>query len=1094
MHILIVDDEMSIRETFQVFLEDEGYEVSTAADFFEAESFLTLDLVSMIEQIGGVDVVVADIVLPRVNGLELLRRVRQINEDIPVVMITGEPDLSTAAEAVRLGAYDYISKPVTQEMLVRVVRRAVERKRLLDEKRRLEQENWAYQAELEQKVIERTAELAQRNQALSTLIDIGRDMSSTLDLEQVLQRISQRTAQVCGARRCVTLLLLQKGGPPRFVGQFDHSSQEMGVSPSVVEGGYQELIPRTPEFQQVMDRRIPLNLQVDQASPALRSRLEELGVASLLVVPLVSQGRVIGFMLLDHVEAGHVFASEQVDLAVGIAGQAAVAIENARLHGAAGRRLREMTALHETSLDIMAQLEMPLLLEAVIARAADLLDVTGGMVYLYDNDQEKLVVVVCYNLENDYTGLLLDPGEGVAGRVFLTGEPLAIGDYSNWPGRSSQYAHVVTRSVLSVPLRWQEEIIGVLNIVDNVHVDTFSDQDVQLLVHFADQAAIAITNARLFQEERRHASLLAVVSQVARQVVSILDLEQILHETAQAIKQKFRYSNVLLCLLDTSCDELVIRAMAGGFERLVKPNYRQSVGVGVMGKTAETGRTYLVNDVSKNLDYVAGYSDQVLTRSELCVPLTVGGKVIGVLDVQDAELNAFDQIDRMAMEMLADQIAVAIENARLYEAAKRHVEELSALHNIDVAITSILDSDEVLRVIYEQVKAVMAFTSFFIALYDEDKDEIHLSIVAEEGGVLAPVSYPCEERGGFSCWVARNREPLWVDDLEIEQEKLPAQSILIGAPTRSLMVLPLIVRDHVVGVISAQSKEPYAFTDEERRLFSGIAAQAAIVIHNAQLFEALNRRLAESRLLQDIVETAASTLDFDEVLARTVDTLYDALHTTLDITHLTFAVPDEREQQLRIHPSQIGEVQGDVLPLNKSVSGQVYQSGEPRLIPDVRELPYYFHSGLERGSELTVPVKAGGEVIAVLDVESPNLGAFDEDDLRLFSSIAAQLGVALEKTRLYHQLEEKTQELLHAYNELQETTRLRTELVQNVSHELRTPLSLIQGYTELLLEGELGPLSDKQAKALETVRARSANLSRLTYNLTTLQSVPRISL
>jgi len=121
-----------------------------------------------------------------------------------------------------------------------------------------------------------------------------------------------------------------------------------------------------------------------------------------------------------------------------------------------------------------------------------------------------------------------------------------------------------------------------------------------------------------------------------------------------------------------------------------------------------------------------------------------------------------------------------------------------------------------------------------------------------------------------------------------------------------------------------------------------------------------------------------------------------------------------------------------------------------------------------------VPVRVGDQVIAVLNAESPALAAFDEDDLRLFSAIAAQLGVVMENTRLYQTLQERTEELSRAYEELKELDRLRTELVQNVSHELRTPLTLVQGYVELLLAGDLGHIPDNQQAALQIIRDQRA--------------------
>nr|HID13603.1 GAF domain-containing sensor histidine kinase [Anaerolineae bacterium] len=242
------------------------------------------------------------------------------------------------------------------------------------------------------------------------------------------------------------------------------------------------------------------------------------------------------------------------------------------------------------------------------------------------------------------------------------------------------------------------------------------------------------------------------------------------------------------------------------------------------------------------------------------------------------------------------------------------------------------------------------------------------------------------------------------------------------------------------------------------------------------------------------MQAAASTLDFDEVLTRTIETL----HRTLGIEYLNFALPDESGAAMVVHPFTVGFTVPPEgyprLPLDGSIIGRVYQTGEPLLVPDVRQVPYYFEVAPEVRSELAVPVRVGDQVIAVLNAESAALAAFDEDDLRLFSAVAAQLGVVLENARLYQTLQEQTNELRRAYGELQELSRLRTQLVQNVSHELRTPLSLIQGYVELLLEGNLGRVLDSQRAALEIIRQRTATLIRLIHNLTMLQAVPRAAL
>jgi signal transduction histidine kinase len=137
-----------------------------------------------------------------------------------------------------------------------------------------------------------------------------------------------------------------------------------------------------------------------------------------------------------------------------------------------------------------------------------------------------------------------------------------------------------------------------------------------------------------------------------------------------------------------------------------------------------------------------------------------------------------------------------------------------------------------------------------------------------------------------------------------------------------------------------------------------------------------------------------------------------------------------------------------------------------------------------------VPVQVGNKVIAVLHAQSSQVGAFGADEVRLCTTVAGHLGMALDNARLYQRLAAQTAELSQAYDELQEINRLGNELVQNVSHELRTPLGLIHGYVHLLLEGELGPLHDGQQTALRVIRDRTATLGRLIHNLTVLRSMP----
>ena len=1278
-HILIVDDELSIRETFQAFLEEDGYDVTTAADFFEAESFLA----RLPSEAGGVDVVVVDIIMPHTNGLALLQRVREIDEDIPVITITGEPDVSTAAEAVRRGAYDYVAKPVTQRVLNRVVGRAAEKKRLLDEQRRLEAENRAYQAGLEQRVAERTAELEQRNQEMAalfekergsrrladTLREIAQALNSTLSLNDVLGLILAELEKVIAFDSSSIMLLEDKALVVYAVKGFTDPDSMLDVrlnldtaplNYEVVESKQPLIIGSVHE-----DERWLKSIEIYGLVPELHD------IRSWMGIPLLVKGRVIGMLTTDKVEA-HFYDEQDAEIASIFANQAASAIENARLFEETQQQARDLGLLCNTGRLLASSLEATKVLNQIARRCTEVFDADLTLVRLIEDDW--LVVRGSYyrdltereKVEGLLTAHPIHVGEAIAGQVATSGQPAVHrGEDVSHLTLPGYVDYLRTREWVLVPMQIGETITGVLTVIRRSEKGPFLERDVTLAQGIADQAVIAIENARLFEETQKHVARLErttrdleLVHQVSQVVSSSLDMTSILEVTVEQMVAVFEadHSGILLfdqaqthgqvvaeypptgataewfpvqgylaaeriiadreplVIKDTWSDPLMatvqeamrrldIRSMLIT-PLIVKGKVVGSIGLDAVGRQrrfnaeevalaqtianqvsivienarlfeetkrrademmalyhtsleigastglpdllwticdraaglldVDKGGLYLYDEAREELELVVSYKlgqDFVGTRLKLGEgvagrmvqtgqSLTVDdyscwegrapvyeeepfAAVIGVLLrwqertigaitlSEETKRRTFTPDDERLLGLFAQQAAVAIESARLYEEARRRVEELVVLHNIDVAITSTLKLDKVLQRIYEQVSTVMNITTFHIALYDEEKDELYIPIIVDQGKQLPPQTIRVEN--GLSGWVVRTQESLWIEDMEKERDTLPVKAVALGAPTRSLMVLPLIARDKVVGVMSAQSHEPHAFDAGHRRLFSGIASQVAIAIENARLFEETNHRLAETRLLQEIMQDAASTLDFDQVLERTIE----ALHRTLGIEYLNFALPDEGGTVLVTHPSMIGFSPSEgyfCLPLDESVMGQVYQTEEPVLIPDVRKVPYYFEGTSKVRSELAVPVKVAGRVIAVLNAESPLLAAFDEDDLRLFTAIAAQLGVVLENTRLYQTLQERTEELSQAYEELRELDHLRTELVQNVGHELRTPLTLIMGYVELLLAGDLGEIHNDQRAALQIVRKRTDTLAHLIHNLTMLQTMPREAL
>lgn len=338
--------------------------------------------------------------------------------------------------------------------------------------------------------------------------------------------------------------------------------------------------------------------------------------------------------------------------------------------------------------------QMPELLHSIVRWAVELMRADGGLILLWDPEQEVLVQAISHGFLEAYHGVTLRPGEGLGGRVLLSGQPTIIDDYGAWEGRSTSYEPVRPfNGTCAVPLRWQDQVIGVLEIDADSRRRAFGPDDIRLGTLFADLAALAIKNAQLYdalQEQSQalrrtlerevaqrtaelaHRALqLETSAQVSREITAILEIGPLLDRVVELICEAFAYYNVSIFLLDTPTNHLLLHASSGvAGRRWMQHGMRLPLDGRSLNATAtQTNQPVIVNDVScePRFKYTEWLPD---TRSELVVPLRARPRVIGTLDVQCAQLNAFQQDDLLVIQSLGDQIAIAIENARLYDRSR----------------------------------------------------------------------------------------------------------------------------------------------------------------------------------------------------------------------------------------------------------------------------------------------------------------------------------------------------------------------------------------------------------------------------------------
>jgi signal transduction histidine kinase/DNA-binding response OmpR family regulator len=355
----------------------------------------------------------------------------------------------------------------------------------------------------------------------------------------------------------------------------------------------------------------------------------------------------------------------------------------------------------------------------------------------------------------------------------------------------------------------------------------------------------------------RRAAQLALINEVGSQIAAVLELEGVLDRAAHLVQEGFGYHHVALFTLDREQGVLVMRATAGDFAHLFPSDHRLKLGQGVVGWAGQHGKTLLANDVDAEPRYVNLYPGVIATRSELSVPIRVGGEVVGVLDIQSPQANAFDENDVMVKETLADQIAVAIENARLYEAVQRELaerrrveeeirrrnRELTLLNHVIAASATSAEPEAILEVACRELAQAFDVPHATACILNQEKTA---AVVVAEYSSAGPGQRRAEG------WPSALNTTIFVGDNPTLQHLLTRKTPLVVTGTQSdrdlaslheamnergvapLLGLPLVIKGEVVGSLNLDDSEPHPFPAEEVSLAWSVADQVSGTLARAQ--------------------------------------------------------------------------------------------------------------------------------------------------------------------------------------------------------------------------------------------------------------------
>jgi sigma-B regulation protein RsbU (phosphoserine phosphatase) len=321
---------------------------------------------------------------------------------------------------------------------------------------------------------------------------------------------------------------------------------------------------------------------------------------------------------------------------------------------------------------------------------------------------------------------------------------------------------------------------------------------------------------------------------------STLELDELLKRIALAVRRIIDFHIFSILLLDERTQTLRIR-FAVGYPPEVVETLRIKLGQGVTGLAAQRGEAVLVNDVTGNSQYIEGAPG---VHSELAVPLITKNHVTGVIDIEAPQQGYFSEEHKRILMLVASRVAMAVENARLYTRVSRQARILALLNEISRELTSILNLDELLKRIGELLKRLMDYQMFGVLLLDENGEKLqHRFSLRYNESIQIKHDIPVGE--GLVGYAARMKEPVLVQDVSVDP-----RYINLNPETRSELSVPLIYKEKVIGVLDIEHTQLGYFNENHVSTMTTLAAQVAIAIENARLYEAVQRQ--EQQLERDL--------------------------------------------------------------------------------------------------------------------------------------------------------------------------------------------------------------------------------------------------
>lgn len=566
--------------------------------------------------------------------------------------------------------------------------------------------------------------------------------------------------------------------------------------------------------------------------------------------------------------------------------------------------------------------------------------------------------------------------------------------------------------IAAAPLISNTKLLGVL-YVERPPDNPLTTRDIDLLEGMVTHAATALEIARQEKLNKWRLEQLGLVRKVSAQIANLLNLDLLCKHVTELIADSFQYYFVSIFTLVGDPPALEMRAFASQSNH--PPKVRElhvQRGEGIVGSAFESGQQVLAPDALVNPLF--RFHDALPeTLSEAAFPLKIENNVLGVLDIQSDVLDGFHEIDVMVLSSLADNIALAIQTARLYTDLETRVNQISSVAEISHALNSYLEIDQLLDEIVDLIQQRFGHPHVHIfSVHEGRRLAIYQAGSGDRSGAMRDqeITYSLDSPQGIIPWVARNGQSYLANDVSVEPLYVP--SSLPPEDTRAELAVPLLYGQQVLGVLDIQSTEAGAFSESDRNLFETLASTIAVSYRNASLYrsERWRRQVAES--FRDVAYKVSNYGDLDILLEYILERLESNL--PCDAAAI-FLSNDQESTVVTSQDLQLASVRGvdrhqlmRVMAENPDVQtllDRVLQNAQPYIRAPGEQLgPLGTALSFDRDySALSVPLHAGNRVVGLMSLVHHTSGRYGSEASSMTATFASYAAVAIQNSRLYNE-------------------------------------------------------------------------------------------